>query len=81
MCYNLSLMLRCSIIVFHLFHPMRALLTAFILSCCTGGCAVVAIGDAAVTVVATTVKVGAVAAGAVVDVGAAGVRAVTGSGD
>ena len=60
---------------------MRTLLTAFILSCCTGGCAVVAVAGAAVTVVATTVKVGAVAAGAVVDVGAEGVRAVTGSGD
>ena len=62
-------------------RPMRTLLTGLLLSCGTSGCAVVAVADAAVTVVATTVKVGAVAVGAVVDVGAAGVRVVTGSGD
>lgn len=33
----------------------------------TGGCAVVAVADAAVTVVATTVKVGAKAVGAAAD--------------
>lgn len=43
------------------------------------GCAVVAVADAAVTVAATAVKVGASVVGATVDVGAAGVRAVTGS--
>lgn len=40
------------------------------------GCAVVAVADAAVTVVSTTVKVGATVVGTTVDVGAAGVRAV-----
>ena len=44
------------------------------------GCAVVAVADAAVTVVATTVKIGATVVGATVDVGAAGIRVVTGSG-
>lgn len=43
------------------------------------GCAVVAVADAAVTVVATTVKIGAKTVGAAVDVTAAGVRAVTSS--
>ena len=42
------------------------------------GCAVVAVADAAVTVVSTTVKVGATVVGTTVDVGAAGVRAVVG---
>jgi len=45
------------------------------------GCAVVAVADAAVTVVATTVKVGATVVGTTVDVAAAGVRVVTGSSD
>jgi len=39
---------------------------------------VVAVADAAVSVAATTVKVGAKVVGATVDVGAAGVKAVTG---
>lgn len=42
------------------------------------GCAVVAVADAAVTVVATTVKVGATVVGTAVDVAAAGVDAVVG---
>ena len=42
------------------------------------GCAVVAVADAAVTVVSTTVKVGATVVGTTVDVGAASVRAVVG---
>jgi hypothetical protein len=42
-------------------------------------CSVVAVADAAVTVVATTVKVGATVVGTAVDVGAAGVKAATGS--
>ncbi|WP_233574579.1 hypothetical protein [Acidovorax sp. 106] len=42
------------------------------------GCAVVAVADAAVTVVSTTVKVGATVVGTTVDIGAAGVRAVVG---
>jgi hypothetical protein len=45
------------------------------------GCAVVAVADAAVTVVATTVKVGATVVGTAVDVTAAGVKAVAGAGD
>ena len=48
---------------------------------CCSGCAVVAVADAAVTVVATTVKVGATVVGATVDVAAAGVKAVAGSDD
>jgi hypothetical protein len=46
-----------------------------------GGCAVVAVADAAVTVVATTVKVGATVVETTVDVAAAGVKAVAGSSD
>lgn len=42
------------------------------------GCAVVAVADAAVTVVATGVKVGAAVVGTTVDVAAAGVKAATG---
>lgn len=58
---------------------LGAALAAMALLC--SGCAVVAVGDAAVTVVATTVKVGATVVGTAVDVGAAGVRAVAGGGD
>ncbi|RFC36946.1 MAG: hypothetical protein DID90_2727553608 [Candidatus Nitrotoga sp. LAW] len=47
---------------------------------CTS-CAVVAVTDAAVTVVATTVKVSAAVVGTTVDVAAAGVKAVAGSSD
>ena len=53
------------------------LLSLFALSC--NGCAVVAVADAAVTVVATTVSVGATIVGTTVDVAAAGVSAVVGS--
>lgn len=42
------------------------------------GCAVVAVADATVTVVATGVKVGAAVVGTTVDVAAAGVKAATG---
>jgi len=45
------------------------------------GCMVIAVADAAVTVVATTVRVGATVVGTTVDVAAAGVGAVVGSGD
>ncbi len=41
------------------------------------GCAVVAVADAAVSVVATTVKVGATVVETTVDVAAAGVKAAT----
>ena len=45
------------------------------------GCSVVTVADAAVTVVATTVKVSAAVVGTTVDVAAAGVKAVAGSSD
>ena len=60
---------------------MRSFLLALCLPLFCSGCAVVAVADAAVTVVATTVKVGAAVVGTTVDVGAAGVRAVVGSSD
>ena len=59
---------------------MRLVLCALWAAFLCSGCAVVAVADAAVTVVATTVKIGAAVVGTTVDVGAAGVRAVTGSG-
>ena len=43
----------------------------------TGGCALVAVTDAAVSVAATTVQAGANVVGATVDVARAGIRAVT----
>jgi hypothetical protein len=46
-----------------------------------GGCAVVAVTDAAIAVGATVVKVGANVVGGAVDVARAGVRAVTNSDD
>jgi hypothetical protein len=52
-----------------------------LLACLSGGCAVVAVTDAVVTVAATTVKVGADAVGIVADVARAGVRAVTNNAD
>ena len=55
---------------------LGALACAVALLC--SGCAVVAVADAAVTVVSTTVKVGATVVGTTVDVGAAGGRAVVG---
>jgi hypothetical protein len=45
------------------------------------GCAVVTVADAAVTVLATTVKVGATVVGTAVNVTTAGVKAVVGSDD
>ncbi len=62
--------------------PPRARHALYALACSVpvlcSGCAVVAVADAAVTVVSTTVKVGATVVGTTVDVGAAGVRAVVG---
>lgn len=55
------------------------LLGLSLLATACGGCAVVAVADAAVTVVATTVKVGATVVETTVDVAAAGVKAVAGS--
>jgi len=60
-------------------NQMRSILFVALFSLSVSGCAVVAVADAAVTVVATTVKVGAVVVGTTVDVAAAGVRAVAGS--
>lgn len=57
-------------------HALYALVCSAPVLC--SGCAVVAVADAAVTVVSTTVKVGATVVGTTVDVGAAGVRAVVG---
>jgi len=45
------------------------------------GCAIVAVADVAVTVVATTVKVGAKVVETTVDVAAAGIQAAVGSDD
>jgi hypothetical protein len=55
-------------------------LSAFFPLLCSG-CAVVAVADAAVTVVSTTVSVGATVVETMVDVTAAGVKAVVGSDD
>ena len=60
---------------------MRFILLTTLLSLSLTGCAVVAVADAAVTVIATTVKVGATVVGTTVDVAAAGVRTVAGSSD
>jgi len=60
---------------------IRAIALSAFLSLLCSGCAVVAVADAAVTVVATTVSVGATVVGTTVDVTAAGVKAVVGSDD
>jgi hypothetical protein len=58
----------------------RLLLLFLVVLPCTG-CSAVAVADAAVTVVATTVKVGATVVGTAVDVTAAGIKTVTGNSD
>lgn len=58
---------------------MRPLILSIMLSALCSGCAVVAVADAAITVVATTVKIGAAVVETTVDVAAAGVKAATGS--
>lgn len=60
---------------------MRVYLLYALICIFCNGCAVVTVADAAVTVVATTVKVGATVVGTTVDVAAAGVKAVAGSSD
>ena len=45
------------------------------------GCAVVSVADAAVSVIATTVKIGATVVGTTVDVAGAGIKAVAGTSD
>ena len=59
----------------------RACLLLYLLPVLCSGCSVVAVADAAVTVVATTVKVGATVVGTTVDVAATGVKAVAGGSD
>ena len=61
--------------------PMRVWLLHALICILCSGCAVVTVADAAVTVVATTVKVSAAVVGTTVDVAAAGVKAVAGSSD
>ena len=61
-------------------YRFRSYLLALLALLLCNGCAVVAVADAAVSVVATTVKVGAAVVGTTVDVAAAGVKAATGSG-
>ncbi len=51
-------------------------ISCLLLPLIVSGCSVIAVADAAVTVVATTVKVGATVVGTTVDVAAAGVKAV-----
>jgi hypothetical protein len=62
-------------------NVLRQMTAALSLVLICSGCAVVAVADAAVTVVATTVSVGATVVGTAVDVTAAGVKAVVGSDD
>ncbi len=59
----------------------RTLLVVSLLPFVLQACVVVTVADAAVTVVATGVKVGAAVVGTTVDVAAAGVKAVAGSDD
>jgi hypothetical protein len=60
---------------------MRACLLSLLFASICNGCAVVAVADAAVIVVATTVKVGAAVVGTTVDVAATSVKAVAGRSD
>lgn len=55
---------------------LRSAAISFAVSLC-GGCTVLTVADAAVSVVATTVKVGAAVVETTVDVAAAGVKAAT----
>lgn len=56
-------------------------ISVLLLAGMSGGCAVVAVADAAVAVGATVVKAGAAVVGGAVDIARAGVRAATDSGD
>ena len=60
---------------------LALILSLLSLQACLSGCSVLAVADAAVTVVATTVSVGATVVGTAVDVTAAGVKAVAGTDD
>ena len=59
--------------------PVFRLIIPVTLAIACSGCMLFTVADAAVTVVATTVKVGATVVGTTVDVAAAGVKAATGS--
>lgn len=60
---------------------LALILSLLSLQACLSGCSVIAVADAAVTVVATTASVGATVVGTAVDVTAAGVKAVAGTDD
>ena len=60
---------------------MRVYLITLLITPLCGGCAVMTVADAAVTVAATAVKAGATVVGTTVDVASAGVKAVAGSAD
>lgn len=60
---------------------IRTIALTALFSLLASGCAVVAVADAAVTVVSTTVSVGATVVETTVDVAAAGVKAVAGADD
>ena len=60
---------------------LALILSGLSLQACLSGCSVLAVADAAVTVVSTTVSVGATVVGTAVDVTAAGVKAVAGTDD
>lgn len=64
----------------HLVSQSRVLLCKYLLALplLCSGCALVTVADAAVTVVATTVKVGASVVETTVDLAAAGVKAASG---
>ena len=62
-------------------HAAGMAMILTMLTCSTSGCAVVAITDAAATVAATTVKVGANVVGTATDLARAGVRALTSNND
>lgn len=56
---------------------MRSLLLALFMALTCSGCAIVAVADAAVSVAATTVKVGAKVVGTTVELAADGVKAIS----
>lgn len=60
---------------------IRTIALAALFPLLSSGCAVVAVADAAVTVVSTTVSVGATVVETTVDVAAAGVKAAVGDDD
>ena len=64
-----------------IYRTLKPILSIACISLLCSGCAVVTVADAAVTVVATTVKAGATVVETAVDVTAAGVKAVVGSDD